>query len=124
MDFGWAETLTWVLGVEGVTGSPSTWSLGVIFQYCLDNMDGHQYTKRRWYDLAEENIIADIAEGTGWHGPGLSVPTVANEVSILPVTVKRTIHNHPRRVRVLLDPQFTGGTNPGLYINLHVTPRS
>lgn len=124
MDFGWAETLTWVLGVESVTGSPSAWSLSVVFQYCLDNMDGHQYTKNRWYDVAEENIVADIAEGVGWHGPGLAVPLVANDTSPLPVTVKRTVRNHPRRVRVLLDPQFTGGTNPGLYINLHVIPRS
>jgi hypothetical protein len=124
MDFGWAETLTWVLGVEAVTGSPSAWSLGVAFQYCLDNMDGNQYTKARWYDLAEENIAADVAEGVGWHGPALPPPMVANETSILPVTVKRTLHNHPRRVRVLLDPQFTGGNDPGLYINLHVVPRS
>jgi hypothetical protein len=124
MDFGWAESLTWVLGVEATAGSPATWSLGVKFQYCLDNMDGSQYSKSRWYDLAPENIVADVAEGVGWRGPGLADPIVANEASILPVTVKRTIRNHPRRVRVLLDPQFSGGTNPGLYINLQVTPRS
>jgi len=124
MDFGWAETLTWVLGVESVTGNPATWSLGVTFQYCLDNMDGFQYTKNRWYDLAPENVVSDIAEGVPWHGPNLPVPTVANETSILPLTVKRTIRNHPRRVRVLLDPQFAGGENPGLYINLQVTPRT
>lgn len=124
MDFGWAETVTWVLGVESVTGEPSGWSLGVKFQYCLDNMDGYQYTKNRWYDLAEENFGADIAEGVPWHGPNLPAPVVANETSALPLTVKRTIRNHPRRVRVLLDPQFTGGNNPGLYINLQVTPRS
>ncbi|GAS99631.1 alanine racemase [Mycolicibacterium canariasense] len=124
MDFGWAETLTWVLGVESVVGEPSAWSLGVRFQYCLDNMDGFQYTKNRWYDLAEENFVSDIAEGVPWHGPNLPAPVVANEASILPVTVKRTIRNHPRRVRVLLDPQFTGGSNPGLYINLQVTPRT
>lgn len=124
MDFSWAETLTWVLGVEGVTGSPTEWSLGVRFQYCLDNMDGYQYTKSRWYDLADENIVSDIAEGVGWHGPGLTAPIVADETSQLPATVKRTVRNHPRRVRVVLDPQFVGGTDPGLYINLQVTPRS
>lgn len=124
MDFGWAQTLTWVLGVEAVTGAPATWSLNVRFQYCLDNMDGYQYTKSRWYDLADENVTSDVAEGIGWRGPGLPVPTVANETSALPVTVKRTIRNHPRRVRVVLDPQFTGGTDPGLYVNLQVTPRS
>ncbi|GAA2411682.1 hypothetical protein [Mycolicibacterium llatzerense] len=124
MDFGWAETVTWVLGVESVTGAPAEWSLGVKFQYCLDNMDGYQYTKNRWYDVADENIPADIAEGVGWHGPNLPPPTVANNTSVLPVTVKRTIRNHPRRVRVLFDPQFTGGTDPGLLINLHVIPRS
>jgi hypothetical protein len=124
MDFGWAETLTWVLGIESVAGAPSGWSLGVKFQYCLDNLDGYQYTKNRWYDLAPENITADVAEGVGWFGPGLAAPMVANEASVLPVTVKRTIRHHPRRVRVLFDPQFTGGTNPGLYINLAVTPRS
>jgi hypothetical protein len=124
MDFGWGETLTWVLGVEAVAGAPSAWSLGVKFQYCMENLDGYQYTKNRWYDLAPENVIADVAEGVGWFGPGLTAPVVANETSVLPVTVKRTVHNHPRRVRVLFDPQFTGGTNPGLYINLTVTPRS
>ncbi|MDT5076410.1 MAG: hypothetical protein QOJ80_1047 [Mycobacterium sp.] len=87
-------------------------------------MDGYQYTKSRWYDLAEENVTSDVAEGVGWHGPGLPVPAVANETSALPVTVKRTIRNHPRRVRVVLDPQFTGGADPGLYVNLQVTPRS
>ena len=124
MDFGWAESLTWILGVESVTGAPSAWSLGVTFQYCLDNLDGYQYTKSRWYDLAPENVTSDVAEGVGWHGPGLAPPLVADESSPLPLTVKRTIRNHPRRVRVLLDPLFTGGTEPGLYINLTVTPRS
>lgn len=124
MDFGWAETLVWVIGIEAVTGGPSTWSLGVKFQYCLENMDGHQYTNTRWYDLGEENITADVIEGVGWHGPNLPVPLVANESTPLPATIKRTMRNHPRRVRVLLDPQFAGGVDPGLYVNLQVTPRT
>ncbi|MHA3024395.1 hypothetical protein ACXPWS_29500 [Mycobacterium sp. BMJ-28] len=123
MDFGWADTLTWVIGVESVVGAPSTWALGATFQYCLDNMSGYQYSTTRWYNLAEENIRADVAEGVDWHGPNLPAPLVANETSILPVTVKRTLRNHPRRVRVLLDPQFTDGENPGLYVNVSVTPR-
>jgi hypothetical protein len=49
-------------------------------------------------------------------GPTSQVSTIRgqshNDVSPLPVTVKRTVHNDPRRVRVLLDPQFTGGTDP------------
>ncbi|WP_328351378.1 hypothetical protein OG976_17745 [Mycobacterium sp. NBC_00419] len=124
MDFSWAKTLTWALCIEAVTGAPTAWTLFARFQYCLDNTDGYQYTKTQWYDVADESISSDIAEGVGWHGPGLAAPMAANDTTLLPVFIKRTIRNHPRRVRVLLDPQFTGGTDPGLYLNLQVTPRS
>lgn len=129
VEFGRYDELTWIIGVEAVEGAPTAWSLGAKFQYRLDNTGGFIYSQPRWFDLAAENITSDVVEGVGWHGAGITAPTggafgvVADNSSTLPATVKRTLRNFPLGVRIVLDPQFTGGTNPGLRVNVTVAAK-
>lgn len=130
MDFGaYADELTWILGVDAVSGAPTAWSLGVKFQYCLPHTTSWQYENPRWFDLQAENVATNIVEGVGWYSGTHTKPvdggfgTVADQTDTLPITVQRTVRAFGLRCRVVFDPQFTGGTNPGLKVNLVVVPK-
>lgn len=129
MDFGWCSELTWELRVTGTYGSPSAWSLGVKFQYRQDHTSGYQYTAPTWSDLDDYTISSDVVGGKGWYSGTFTPPTngdfgiVADNTSTLPLMVKRTLKNFPIGVRVVLDPKFTGGTNPGLKLSLVCYPK-
>lgn len=112
--------VTFQISVAAVVGSPSAWSLGAKFQYCLPHSTGYQYSAPVWFDLDADNVETNVVEGVGFYGPGQQPPVgggfgiIADQTSSLRVTVQRTIKHFGRSVRVMLDPQFTGGTNPGL----------
>ncbi|QNJ57748.1 hypothetical protein KNV22_gp28 [Gordonia phage Love] len=125
VDFGsYADELTWILAVQGVTGSPTAWSLGAKFQYCQPNTSGYQYTNSRWFDLQAENVATNVVEGVGFYGGPNSAPVggafgvVAKFGDTVPVTVQRTIRNFGLRCRVALDLSISGGTDPGIKVSL------
>lgn len=121
------KELIWTLSVASVAGAPTAWSLGAKFQFAQPHSTGLRYQNPRWYDLQEENVFAHVLEGVGWYGGAHPQPIggasglVADQTDTLPITVSRTIVNHPAGVRMVLAPSFTGGTSPALHISLTVT---
>lgn len=132
MEFGaYGREVTWNLAVLGVTGTPTTWSLGVKVQDCLENTTGPQYGAPQWYDFDTLRTEFDVIEKAGWYGPGQTPPAsagayglVATQASTLPVQVSRTIVVRNLRHRLALQPAFTGGTSPQLRLALTATVRS
>lgn len=126
LEFGaYGDEVTWVVRVESVSGAPSAWSLGMRFEYAVEHTgSAYQYLTPEWVTYTALDLSADCREGVGWFGPGQTPPgdgaygIVATEASSLPVTVKRTVKCSTLRHRVRLDPAFTGGTSPGLNIEL------
>lgn len=121
MDFGsYARQVTFMVRVAAVTGAPTAWSLGVKFQYGFPSTDGYQYQTPQWADLEALHLTSDIAEGAGWFTGSHPRPTggefgvVADQTDTLPIAAKRTLRNFGLRCRVVLEPKFTGGTNPAI----------
>lgn len=124
------EELTWTLSIEGVTGSPTSWSLGARFQYRQSHSGAaYRFQVPRWYDLADEQIGTHVVEGVGWYGPGQADPVggaagvIATQASSLttPIVITRTIRHFPEGVRVALDLAVAGGTDPRVKVGLEVT---
>ena len=71
-----------------------------------------------WFDLQPENIANNVVEKVGWYGAAHTPPVggasgiIASNGDAFPVCVQRTIRNFGLRVRLMFDPQTTGGTNP------------
>lgn len=109
-DWGWATEAKWVLGVESVTGSPTTWSLAAKFEYCVPNLTGGRREEERWFEVDSTTLAVDVAEGINFN--------TFTQADTLPATQKRTITNFGSYMRLHLYPTFTGGTSPGLYVSL------
>lgn len=131
MEFGaYADEVTWILSVAGVTGAPTAWSLGAKFQYCLPHTTGNQYRNPVWFDLQPENVETNIIEGVGWYG-GANAPPVDGGYGIIAsnadftgrVTVQRTIKHTGLLHRVRFDLSMTGGTDPGALVTLVAIPK-
>lgn len=127
MDFGsYADELTWQIRVASVVGAPTAWSLGAKFQVCTPNTSGNQYQFPEWFDLDELQVQHCIVEGVGWYAAGNTPPTggafgtIATQAAALPLRAQRTIRNFGLRCRVALDLQMTGGTDPGLRVDINV----
>lgn len=124
VDWSRIQTVTFTLGVEGTTGAPTAWSLRAKLRFLQPHTDGIQYVNPRFFDLSAENVQHNIVEQVGFHGAGKTPPTaggfgvVAESGDTFPVTVQRTVQHFGSMVQVVLDPQFTGGTNPGLKVSL------
>lgn len=135
VEFGaYADEVTFIISVAGVTGAPTSWSLGAKFQYCLPHTTGYQYQNPRWFDLQPENVETNVVEGVGWYGGNAQPPadgsygTLATSAEGIdfaanPRTVKRTVRHFGHYVRVSLNPTFTGGTNPGLLVSMVAIPK-
>lgn len=127
MDFGsYADELTWQIRVASVVGDPTAYSFRAKFQMCMPNTTGYQYEAPVWYDLGAPQVAKYIVEGEGWYSDGNEPPTggnfglIASEPTPLPVGVQRTIRHFGLRCRLLLDLQMTGGTDPGLRVDINV----
>lgn len=123
-----SSEVTFTIGCFGATGSPTAWSLGAKFQFCLPHDDSFQYSKEIWFDLDEANVAGCIVEKAGFNGPGKTAPlnggfgVIADQSSGAtvnsPIIVQRTIKHFGLRVRVALDLQLTGGTDPGIRVDM------
>lgn len=128
-----SSEVTFIIGCYGATGSPAEWSLGAKFQFCLPHDDGYQYSRDTWFDLDSANVHGCIVEQCGFAGPGKTAPLdgsfgiIADQATTVggtalstnnPVIVQRTIKHFGLRVRVALDLQFTGGTDPGIRVDM------
>lgn len=119
------EEITFTLTVGKWVGADIERSLGAKFQFLQsDSALGNQYAKPLWYDLDETMIANDIVEGKGWSGPGFDAPldggfgTVADRTTTTPVTIKRTVRNFGRSVRVCFDRPAANTTSNGWSIGL------
>ncbi len=123
-----SSEVSFVIACFGPQGSPTTWSLGAKFQFCLPHDNSFQHSRELWFDLDAANVAGCIVEQCGFAGPGETAPTdgsfgvVARNgsgaSSSSPVIVQRTIRHFGLRVRVALDLQFTGGTDPGIFVDM------
>lgn len=119
------DVVTFVLSVDPFVGAATTRSLGLKFQFLQsDSVLGNQFSTPVWYDLDEHAVRTSIDEGVGWSGPGFTAPTgggfgyVANEATSGTVTVKRTVRNFGRGVRVVFDRPASSTTSNGWPIAL------
>lgn len=126
LEFGaYGDEVTWLLRVVSVSGAPTAWSLGARFEYCIEHTGAtKQYTAPVWVPYAAIDLAADCREGVGPFGAG-QVPgaegdygVIATEASTLPVAVKRTMQCSTLRHRMAFSLSMTGGTNPGLSVEL------
>lgn len=115
MDFSWADELTFILTVTGVSGSPSGGSLTAAFQlgnpHTGDGLNGtngaYQYSDPAYTLLDTAQKATLIAEQEDWPNP------VCTYASSFPVTVQRTIKDFGAMVNLQLNAStLTGGTNP------------
>jgi len=125
IEFGaYASRVTFIVSVVAVNGAPTTWSLGLKFQYGMPSSADFIYSSPRWFDLQSANVAANIVEGVGW-GYGSHAPPADGSYGIIadqtdapstaaPITVQRTVRDFGQRVRLALQPKFTGGTNPSI----------
>lgn len=126
LDFSaYGDEVTWVLRIESVVGAPTAWSLGVRFEYAVEHT-GANYglISPTWVPYSNLDLGADCREGVGWYAGAHPAPAdggfgiVADQTDTLPVTAKRTIKVSTLRHRVSLSPSFTGGTSPGINLDL------
>ena len=110
-DFGFAQEIVWMLGVTSVVGEPTSWSLDVKFQYRMDHTYGWHERYPVWFDVPALNLTSDLVEGEGF--------TAFTATGYQ----KRTMLHHPRGVRMVATPSFTGGTDPGLHVAATFTTR-
>lgn len=127
MDFGsYADELTWQIRVASVVGAPTAFTFRAKFQVCTPNTSGYQYEFPVWNDLEAKQVERCIIEGESWYSGGNPVPTagnfgiIATETTPLPMRAQRTIRYFGLRCRVLLDLTMTGGTDPGLRVDINV----
>jgi hypothetical protein len=125
----WADRVMFMVYIAAVGGSPTSWSLGVKFQYEIPHTDMEQYIAPIWSDFDTVSTTSDIFEGVPWGTSKRSGDTgadpndggfgvIATEATALPFTIKRTITNFGHGVRIMLDPYAVGGTTP--YLNATV----
>jgi hypothetical protein len=113
-DFSWANSLTFILTVGGVSGSPTAGTLAVKFQlgnpHRGDGSGGtatYPYSHPHLMDLETAQKTTLIIDGADWPSPVASFSLAA------PVTFKRTITNFGAMCNLQLDvSSLTGGTNP------------
>ena len=124
VDFGaYASQVTFIISIARVSGDPSAWSLGARFEYGMASTDGWIYSQPRWFTLQPENIATNVVEGVGWgrgpHQPptdgGFGIIADQSDSLAEPITVQRTVRHFGQRVRLRLDPKFTGGTDPAIH---------
>ena len=120
MDFSWADELTFILTVTGVSGSPSGGTLTAAFQlgnpHTGDGGNGtnsaYQFSDPAYTSLDSAQISNLIAEGEDWPNP------VCNYNSSFPVTVQRTISDFGAMVNLQLNASsLSGGTSPTFTIS-------
>lgn len=109
-DFGWADEIKWVVSVESVTGAPTAWTLAVKFEYAVINHGGGRTEEASWFELDASNISTNIIEGAGFAN--------FTQADTLPKAQKRSQVHFGQWARIRLVPTFTGGTNPGLRVNV------
>lgn len=128
VDLGaFADEVTFYITVSGVVGSPTAWQLRAKAQFVNPNYGGFQYERQMWRDLDAANVAGCIVEKTGFAGPGKTAVTdggfavVAASGDTLstdaPVTIQRTFRHFGQSVRLIFEPTFTGGTNPGVLVD-------
>jgi hypothetical protein len=113
-DFAWADSLTFILTVGGVSGSPTAGTLSVKFQLGNPHRgDGGggtgnwPYSHPHLMDLETAQKTSLILDGADWPSPFASFNLAA------PVTVKRTIAGFGAMCNLQLDAStLTGGTTP------------
>lgn len=116
--------------ITGVTGAPTSWSLGVKFQTLLIHTTGMQFEYPKWIDLDTQTVLSNAIEGP-WSSTKRSGDTgaapvdggfgvIATEANIgsLPIFKTRTITHFGQACRIKLDPFAVGGTTP--YLNLTI----
>jgi hypothetical protein len=114
------DVVTFMVAVMSVAGTPTTWSLGCKFQYCIPHTANSFKTYPVWFDLQPENVTTNVVEGVGWYGAAHTKPVggasgiIAGSGDTLPIVVQRSIRYFGLRVRLMFDPQTTGGTNPAI----------
>lgn len=114
MDFSWADSLTYIVTVTAVTGSPAGGTLAAKFQLgnphlgdAANNTLNYPWSDPAYADLDTTQKTSLIADGEDWPSP------VASWNSAVPVTVQRTIRNFGAMVNLQLDAStLAGGTTP------------
>ncbi|VXB74719.1 hypothetical protein [Pseudoclavibacter sp. 8L] len=121
--------VSWLAEIAEVVGTPTAYEIKLKFQTCVETTTGFQYQRPRWVDLDEVSIKSDVVEGVGWHAAGKAAPVggaagvIASTGDTLPMVTRRTMRCRDLRHRVAFDLNFTGGTNPGIRLNLFATVR-
>ena len=126
VEFGaYGDEVTWLLRVVSVSGAPTAWSLAARFEYAIEHTGASkQYTSPVWVPYSSLDLTADCREGVGLFGPGQTPPAdggygvIATEATTLPVAIKRTVRCSTLRHRVAFTLSMTGGTSPGLGVEL------
>lgn len=113
-DWTFADEVKWVVSVESVVGTPTAWTLDVVFEYAVPNTTSGRNEYPRWFALDEATLSADVPAGPF---------SQFSDTSPLPQAQARTIRNFGANMRIRLIPSFTGGTNPGLRITVAAESR-
>lgn len=134
----YARAITYVLAVESVQGSPTTWSLAASFERQHPDVpnattsSGYTLAGEAWTPLQNEQAAQLIEDGAGWYSNSHPAPaggaegTVADQSdrfsSSSPLVVVRTILCLGVASRVRLRPVFADGSSPTVTVSLGAIP--
>lgn len=114
IDFSWADSLTYILTVTAVAGSPTGGTLTAAFQLGNPHIgdfgnstNNFPFSDPSYYVLDSAQKTTLIADGEDWPNP------VASYNSSFPVSAQRTVRNFGAMCNLQLNASsLTGGSSP------------
>lgn len=138
VDLTGTRWIEFVLYLQSVAGTPTAASLTARFQKGVGQTTGNEWVAPKWADFTDYDVASRCLSGLGWGGvdgatgtvypraldktPGTLHDTARNGASLtLGYEVRCRVIEPPDRLRVVLTPTFTGGSNPAYRINGYYT---